>query len=106
MKTIANMTVEELIEMMTEKGMDKETEIFYHRHAGKADSTIKVKGPLSRALVGSEDVMIEILKDLPGYSHEGILNMFVRHVLEELRRVEHDGTDREKADCRITDAEG
>lgn len=106
MKTIANMTVEEFIEMMTEKGMDKETEIFYHRPAGKADPTIKVKGHLPRALVGTEDVMIEILKALPSYSHEGILNMFVRHVLEELRRVEHDGTDREKADRRITDAEG
>ena len=106
MKTIANMTVEELNEMMTEECMDKETEIFYHRPAVKAGSTIKVKGPLPRALVGLENVMIEILKDLPGYSHEGILNMFVRHVLEELRRVEHDGTDREKADCRITDAEG
>ena len=106
MKTIANMTVEELNEMMTEECMDKETEIFYHRPAVKAGSTIKVKGPLPRALVGLENVMIEILKDLPGYSHEGILNIFVQNVLEELRRVEHDGTDREKADRRITDAEG
>ena len=97
MKTIANMTVEEFIEMMTEKGMDKETEIFYHRPAGKADSTIKVKGPLSRALVGSEDVMIEILKALPGYSHEGILNIFVQNVLGELRRVEHDGMEEHEA---------